>query len=63
MLSSIDRHWVMFPRRHLFTRYCALAFRRKSAGAKRSLVPIATIFSLLSKDVTSERSDRGDSNA
>ena len=42
---------------------CALAFPRKSAGAKRSLVPTETIFSSLCKDVTSGRSDRGDSNA
>lgn len=63
MLSSIDRHWVMCQRRHIFMSSCALAFQRKSAGAKRSLVPTETIFWLLCRDVTSERLDRGDSNA
>ena len=63
MLSSIDRHWVMCLRQRLFMSACARAFPRKSAAAKRSLVPTETIFSLLCKDVTSERSDRGDSNA
>ena len=42
---------------------CVLAFPRKSAGAKRSWAPTETIFSSLCTDVTSERSDRGDSNA
>jgi hypothetical protein len=53
----------MRSRQRLFMSACALAFPRKSAGAKRSLDPTETIFSSLCKDVTSERSDRGDSSA
>ena len=63
MLSSIDPHWVMCPPQCLFMSACALAFPRKSAVAKRLLVPTETISSSLCKAVISERSDRGDSNA
>jgi hypothetical protein len=42
---------------------CALGFPRKSAEAKRSLVPTETMFLSRCKDVTFARSDRGDSNA